>query len=63
MRTADEITDEYLKLCSQAGDIQYRILSLEEELLVVNRHLGNLVAELISANNTPRAFPENPSLT
>lgn len=45
MRTLEEIQKDYATLCGRAGDLQYRIHTLQSELTSINTHLRELNEE------------------
>ncbi len=52
MRTEEDIKNEYTRACLAAGDMQYRIKSMQEDLGLINEELKKLnieAAELMEA--------------
>lgn len=56
MRTQEHVQSDYARLCSQAGDVNYRIKKLESELSRIHVELHRLDSEYLDLTRTP---PEN----
>jgi hypothetical protein len=68
MRTQEHVQSDYARLCSQAGDLNYRIKKLEKDLERIHIELYRLDSEYMDMTRTPpedthMEYPQTPEDT